>query len=104
MEKQKGSEGIGLNANVALNLGNFTAPLDMLTNALKETGEKAKSLISEAVSKLSEANVEKLQAASEKEGGHGPATDTYNRSLKELRAASDKGDTEAKKLLTKMKA
>lgn len=103
MEKQKASEGL-LNVNVDLNLGVLTSTLDSLSNALKETGDKAKSLISEAVTKLSEAGAKNLKEASHKEGGKGEATKAYNRTIKELQAATDKGDAKAKKLLSEMKA
>lgn len=106
MEKQKGPLGSGLGAalNVELRIGELTSALDMLGNALKETGDKAQQLISEAVGKLREAGVQNLKQASEKEGGHGEATEAYKRTVNQLETASKKGDAEADKLLREMNA
>lgn len=103
MEKKQGSEGIGLGVDINLRLGELTSTLDKLGNALKETGEKAKGMISEAVGKLREAGAQKLKEASRKEGGKGEATEAYERTVKQLQTASERGDAEAKKLLNEMK-
>lgn len=106
MEKEKGLGNVGglVDVDINLNLGQLTSTLDMLTNALKETGDKAKSTISEAVGKLREAGAPDLKKASEKEGGKGKATEAYHRTVAELQIAKDKGDKEAAKLLKEMKA
>jgi ElaB/YqjD/DUF883 family membrane-anchored ribosome-binding protein len=106
MEKQQGSEGLGLGAkvNIDLRLGELTSVLDRLENALKETGDKARSKISEAVGKLREAGVKDLKEASQREDAQGEAKKAYERTVKQLQTAADRGDAEANKLLDEMKA
>jgi hypothetical protein len=93
--------GLGVNLDVDLKLGELRNTLDMLTDALKQTGDKATDMISGAIAKFREAGVGNLrQAAQQQEGGE--QSQLYDRIVNNLRTAAERGESEARNLLKEM--
>ncbi len=104
MEELQSSKGAGLGAhvNVGLKIDELKSTLDLLAKAIHEADDKEKAMITEAVLKLRESGAQNLKAASHAEGGDGDLTQLYNRTVKRLQTAADKGDVEATKLLAEI--
>ena len=88
--------GLGVNLDIDLKLGELRNTLDMLTDALTQTGEKATDMIAGAVNKFRQAGVENLQKSA---GEGGEQSELYNRIVTNLKSAADKGEAEARNLL-----
>jgi hypothetical protein len=91
--------GLGLGLDVNLRLGDLQNTLTQLTDALQQTGGKVGDTVSGLVRKLWDAGAGQLKGAREKEGGHGEASDTYNRMVSSLQDAAHRGEEEARKML-----
>ncbi len=100
MQEEKSNVGLGVNVGVDVNLQGLESAVGMLTNALKQTGDTATQLIGDAVRKIREAGAPKLKEASQ--GGDSKVKNAYERTVSELQKARDKGNEEAKKLLSEM--
>jgi hypothetical protein len=96
---KSGSVGLGLGLDVNLRLGDLQNTLTQLTDALQQTGGMVVGTVSDLVRKIRDAGVGGLKQAREKEGGHGEASDTYNRMVSSLQDAARRGEDEARKLL-----
>jgi hypothetical protein len=105
-KRESGSQsqgmGLGLGLDVNLRLGDLQNTLSQLTDALQQTGEKVTGTVSGLVRKLWDAGAGQLKGAREKEGGHGEASDTYNRMVSSLQDAARRGEEEARKMLDQL--
>ncbi|MBI5445102.1 MAG: hypothetical protein HY900_28310 [Deltaproteobacteria bacterium] len=94
-----GSTGLGLGLDINLRLGELRNTLTQLTDALQAPVEMVTDTLANTIRKLRDAGVQDLKSAREKEGGHGEASDTYNRMVAQLQDAARRGEDEARKLL-----
>ncbi len=98
-EQKPAGVGLGVGVDLNLQLGGLKSALDMLTDALKETGETATDLITNAVNKIREFGPEQFKQFKGKEGEQG---DLYDRTVSNLRKAADRGESEAREMLNKL--
>lgn len=100
MEQEKSTGlGLGLDVDINLRLGELRNVVDMLTSALEETGETATDLIAGAVRKIREAGPENFKGF---KGQEGEAGSLYDRTVSQLRQASDRGEEEARDMLNRL--
>jgi hypothetical protein len=89
--------GLGLGVDITLELGALRSGIDMLTDALRQTGETTTDLFADAIRKIREAGPEQLKKAAEE--GQGEAKDTYNTLVSKLQDAAGRGEEEARNML-----
>jgi len=103
-EAKEKPAGLGLGVNldlgvdIDLKLAELRGTLNMLTDALRETGDMATDLIAGVVYKLREASVGTLKKAAAQEGGE--KAEIYDQIVSKLQAAANRGETEARNLLS----
>lgn len=98
---QEKSTGLGLGVGVDINLrlGELRNVVDMLTDALKQTGETATDMIANAVRKIRETGTESFK---EFKGQEGEAGSLYDKTVSQLRQAADRGEQEARDMLNRL--
>jgi len=104
MEQEKKQEttgggiGLGLGVDLNLKLNQLTDLVHTLNDALRETGSTVTGLLSDTIHKIKEIGPEILKEAKGQEG----FSDQYNQLVSSLRQAADRGEEEARNLLSRM--
>lgn len=104
MEKNMGIGlgNLGVDINLTLRLGEIKNTVDMLTDAIQQTGETATNVIADAVQKLRDAGVGDLQKSLGQGEGREERQNVYNKLVSSLRDAASKGYETAKSLLNEL--
>jgi uncharacterized coiled-coil DUF342 family protein len=109
-EKKTGSGGIGLglgvDVGINLKLNELRSAIDMLTDALRQTGDTATSLVTDAVRKIRDVGVESFKEFKEFRGKEGEEykerANIYDQTVSKLREAASRGEEEARDMLNSL--
>ncbi len=98
-----GGLGLGLGVDLNIRLGELRSAVDMLTDALRQTGDTATSLVTDAVRKIKDVGVETFKEMRGQGGEQqGEGANLYDQTVSKLREAADRGEQEARDMLHRL--